>query len=184
MKSDITTQLGRIAEATDPVHDPIGVDELETRRAPRRPSRSGRGILRVAAGIAVLAAAGGIAVFQSANSSSPPTSLPDSFGAVATEDPVESFDELPLASVSTPDQDRRQRISQAIDELTSECMAELGYDFETLGFDPTPTRNRYGLVDLATAETDGYAEPDGEARGDGTAGMSEDYIHALVGLHG
>jgi hypothetical protein len=132
------------------------------------------------AGAAALLAAGGLALFQSASSGAPQSSLPDTFDPVTAEDPIESFDELPLASLSTPDQDRRFRIHQAIEQVAADCMAEQGYEFETLGFDATPTRNRYGLVDVEVAGAHGYADPDGDsAHGDGT--FSEDYTHALVG---
>lgn len=53
MTPDIRTQLGRVADATDPTRDPIGIDELVDRRPSGRPSRLGPITLRVAAALLV-----------------------------------------------------------------------------------------------------------------------------------
>lgn len=54
MIPDLPTQLGRIADATDPAGDPIDLREVLTRPTGGRSSRGGPVVLRIAAGIAAV----------------------------------------------------------------------------------------------------------------------------------
>lgn len=54
MTPDLRTQLGRVADATDPASDPIDLGELVSRRAARQRARKGPLVLRVAAGLLVV----------------------------------------------------------------------------------------------------------------------------------